>query len=88
MAIFTSSYSSITSDVIVACTERGIYYSIDDGDTWYRCGELTAQGYNPVSFDFNAKTSVKFSEDLSFGGWLAQTFITNTSGILVVKAAV
>lgn len=88
LAIFTSSYSSITSDVIVACTERGIYYSIDDCDTWYRCGELTAQGYNPVSFDFNAKTSVKFSEDLSSGGWLAQTFITNTSGILVVKAAV
>jgi hypothetical protein len=88
LAIFSSTYSSITSDVIIACTERGMFYSIDDGDTWYRCGDLTNEGYNPVSFDFNAKTSLKFSENISSGGWLAQTFITNTTGTVIKKAAV
>lgn len=88
LAIFSSFYSSITSDVIVACTERGIFYSVDDGDSWYRSGESTVEGYNPVSFKFQPKTSFKFSETLSSGGWLAQTFITNSVSTSIKKAAV
>ena len=88
LAIFTSTYSSFASDVILACTERGMFYSIDDGDTWYRCGSLTAEGYDPVLFSFNAKTSVKFSETITTGGYIAQTFLTNSSATRITKAAV
>jgi len=87
LAIFSSTYSSITSDVILACTERGMFYSVDDGDTWYRTGNTTNEGYLPVEFSFNAKNSIMFNDGVITGGWLAETFESKPFASKIVKAS-
>jgi len=73
LKIFSSTFSdgigNITREVILAATELGLYYSIDEGDTWYRAGSPTIDGWYPVTFGSTIESRTSFG-----GGWLSQSF--------------
>lgn len=70
---FESNSANITKKVLVACTELGIYYTIDDGDTWFEIGNNTLDNENPVSGLSFPTDAINFSNNLSTGNYLAQT---------------
>jgi hypothetical protein len=84
LKIFNSTFSdgigSITREVILAATELGLHYTIDDGDTWYRAGQPTSDGWYPVTFGAAIESRTDFS-----GGWLAQTFQAPTGTAQITK---
>ena len=70
---FSSTYTensvSVTKQVILAGTEYGLWYSTDDGDTWYLSGNPNEFNAYPVEFSSTISNSYSFN-----AGYLAQTF--------------
>jgi hypothetical protein len=88
LQIFSSTFNSITQNVLVACTNNGIWYSLDDGDCWYRTGENTSEGYSPVLFASKPSNDIRFiNNDSSSVGYLAQTFTTSSTASTISKVS-
>ena len=85
LKVFTSSSSGYR--VVLAGTEFGLWYSINQGDTWYDPGYETDDIPLTVNFSGRPTNNVNLSETLTSGGTLAQTFKTSTGQTLVDKAA-
>jgi hypothetical protein len=85
---YTDGLSTVDINALIACTSNGIWYSIDDGDSWYQSGNQTADGFEPVLFDSHPTNSVRFSDVLTAGNLLAQTFISRSSNDIVDKVSV
>ena len=66
LEIFESTYLSnstyITKNILVACTNIGIWYSSDDGDNWYQSGSATDDNEYPLLIDSNPRNRVVLSE--------------------------
>lgn len=88
LKIFSSTFNSITQNVLVACTNNGIWYTLDDGDCWYRTGENTSEGYSPVLFASKPSNDIRFiSNDSGTVGYLAQTFTTSATASTISKVS-
>ena len=88
LQVFSSTFNSITQNVLVACTNNGIWYTLDDGDCWYRAGENTSEGYSPVLFASKPSNDIRFiSSDSGSVGYLAQTFTTSSTASTVSKVS-
>ena len=88
LQVFSSTFNSITQNVLVACTNNGIWYTLDDGDCWYRTGENTSEGYSPVLFASKPSNDIRFiSNDSSSVGYLAQTFTTSSTASTISKVS-
>jgi len=86
--VFSSTFNSITQNVLVACTNNGIWYTLDDGDCWYRTGENTTEGYSPVLFSSKPSNDIRFiSSDSGSVGYLAQTFTTSSTASTISKVS-
>ena len=76
--IFSSTYTensiSVTKNVLLASTEKGMWYSADDGDTWYLSGKPTAENSYPVTFNSTINSNLSLGSTDTTGGWVAQTF--------------
>jgi hypothetical protein len=72
----------------VACTNNGIWYTLDDGDCWYRTGENTSEGYSPVLFSSKPSNDIRFIvSDSGSVGYLAQTFTTSSTASTISKVS-
>ena len=80
--------STVSVNALIASTSDGIWYSIDDGDSWYQSGDQTTDGFAPVLFDSHPTDSVRFSDVLTAGNLLAQTFISRSSNDTIDKVSV
>jgi hypothetical protein len=88
LQVFSSTFNSITQNVLVACTNNGIWYTLDDGDCWYRTGENTSEGYSPVLFSSKPSNDIKFiASDSGSVGYLAQTFTTSSTASTISKVS-
>ena len=88
LQVFSSTFNSITQNVLVACTNNGIWYTLDDGDCWYRTGENTSEGYSPVLFASKPSNDIRFiNNDSSSVGYLAQTFTTSSTASTISKVS-
>lgn len=88
LQIFSSTFNSITQNVLVACTSDGIWYTLDDGDCWYRAGENTSEGYSPVLFASKPSNDIRFiSSNSGSVGYLAQTFTTSSTASTISKVS-
>ena len=88
LQIFSSTFNSITQNVLVACTNNGIWYTLDDGDCWYRTGENTSEGYSPVLFASKPSNDIRFiTSDSASVGYLAQTFTTSSTASTISKVS-
>jgi hypothetical protein len=89
LEIFESTYLSnstyVTNNILVACTNIGIWYSSDDGDNWYKTGYATDDNEYPLLIDSNPTNKVVFSESLASDGYLGQTFVTKNTSTLIDK---
>ena len=89
LEIFESTYLSsstyISNNILVACTNIGIWYSPDDGDNWYQSGSVTENSEYPLLIDSYPTNKVVFSESLSANGYLGQTFVTKSTSSLIDK---
>ena len=88
---FTSSFLSgavtVEKNVIVACTDIGIWYTIDEGDNWYQTGSQTEDNELPISCGGLPDNHIPWSNDLTTGGYIAQSFLVPISGATVDKVA-
>ena len=85
LKVFTS---SITNDqVLLAATEDGLWYSIDDGDTWYEPGFEGGLITPAVSFTSRPNNNVNLGTALTSGGSLAQSFKVGAGQTHVLKAS-
>ena len=88
LQVFSSTFNSITQNVLVACTNNGIWYTLDDGDCWYRTGENTSEGYSPVLFASKPSNDIRFiNNDSGTVGYLAQTFTTSSTASTISKVS-
>ena len=88
LQVFSSTFNSITQNVLVACTNNGIWYTLDDGDCWYRTGENTSEGYGPVLFASKPSNDIRFiNNDSGTVGYLAQTFTTSSTASTISKVS-
>lgn len=88
LQVFSSTFNSITQNVLVACTNNGIWYTLDDGDCWYRTGENTSEGYSPVLFSSKPSNDIRFIlNDSGSVGYLAQTFTTSSTANTISKVS-
>lgn len=88
LQVFSSTFNSITQNVLVACTNNGIWYTLDDGDCWYRTGENTSEGYSPVLFSSKPSNDIRFiASDSGSVGYLAQTFTTSSTASTISKVS-
>ena len=88
LQIFSSTFNSITQNVLLACTNNGIWYTLDDGDCWYRTGENTSEGYSPVLFSSKPSNDIRFiASDSGSVGYLAQTFTTSSTASTISKVS-
>lgn len=88
LQVFSSTFNSITQNVLVACTNNGIWYTLDDGDCWYRTGENTSEGYSPVLFASKPSNDIRFiASDSGSVGYLAQTFTTSSTASTISKVS-
>ena len=88
LKIFSSTFNSITQNVLIACTNNGIWYTLDDGDCWYRTGENTSEGYSPVLFASKPSNDIRFiASDSGSVGYLAQTFTTSSTASTISKVS-
>jgi hypothetical protein len=88
LQVFSSTFNSITQNVLIACTNNGIWYTLDDGDCWYRTGENTSEGYSPVLFSSKPSNDIRFiSSDSGSVGYLAQTFTTSSTASTISKVS-
>lgn len=85
--IFQSFIGATTYEVLVACTQEGIWYSIDDGDNWYRSGTATDSAITPISCSYLPSNNINVSTTSS-GSYLAQTFITKNASTVIDKVSV
>ena len=89
LEIFESTYLSnstyITKNILVACTNIGIWYSSDDGDNWYQSGSVTDDNEYPLLIDSNPTNKVVLSESLASDGYLGQTFVTKNTSTVIDK---
>lgn len=67
---------SLGAKCLLVATDDGLWYSNDEGDTWYRTDENPDEGEACVSF----RSSIDGGEYF-LNGYLAQTFIPETSTI-------
>ena len=88
LKIFESTFNSQTKNVLVAATDNGLWYTIDDGDNWYRTGEATSDSLEPVSFSSRPTNNLRFvSSDSGSIGYLAQTFTTSATASTITKVS-
>ena len=88
LKIFSSSFNSLTQNVLLAATNNGLWYTLDDGDNWYRTGENTSEGYSPVLFESKPASQIKFvANDSNTVGYLAQTFTTASTANTITKVS-
>ena len=88
LQVFSSTFNSITQNVLIACTNNGIWYTLDDGDCWYRTGENTSEGYSPVLFSSKPSNDIRFiASDSGSVGYLAQTFTTSSTASTISKVS-
>ena len=89
LEIFDSTYLSnstyISNNVLVACTNIGIWYSSDDGDNWYLSGTSTDDSEYPLLSTGNPTNKINLSDSLTSDGYLGQTFITKNSSTVIDK---
>ena len=89
LEIFESTYLSnsttVTNNVLVASTNMGIWYSIDDGDNWYASGTETDDNEYPLLVSEKPINKVNTTENISTDGYLAQTFTTKNSSTVIDK---
>ena len=85
LKVFTSESSGYR--VVLAGTEFGLWYSINQGDTWYDPGYETDDIPLTVNFSGRPTNNVNISDTLTQSGTLAQTFKTGDGQILIDKAA-
>jgi hypothetical protein len=69
-----------SGDGILAGTELGLFYSDDDGDTWY---QPSNNGNGVAEYDSKISTSIPFN-----GGYLAQTFVLDDISTEIEKISV
>ena len=88
LKIFSSTYNSTTSNVLLAATDNGIWYSIDDGDNWYRTAEQTSSSLTPTTFKSQPTNDLRIvPSDSSTLGYLAQTFVTSSTASTITKVS-
>lgn len=80
--------TTVETNAIIASTSDGIWYSINDGDDWYRSGDSTIEGFSPVGFSSFPTLSAKISDVLTSSGSLAQTFVSTNSSDVIDKVSV
>ena len=89
LEIFDSTYLSnssyVSNNVLVACTNIGIWYSIDDGDNWYLSGTSTDDNEYPLLASSNPTNKINLSDSLTTDGYLGQTFRTKNSSTVIDK---
>ncbi len=85
--IFQSVIASTAYDVLVACTQDGIWYSVDDGDNWYRSGTATDTALSPIACTYLPSNNINVSTTSS-GSYLAQTFVTKNASTVIDKVSV
>lgn len=88
---FTSSFQSgseiVEKNVIVACTNIGIWYTIDEGDNWYRTGNETDDSELPIVCSGLPENHIPWSNDITNDGYIAQSFLVPILGATVDKVA-
>ena len=88
LKVFSSTYNSTTSNVLVAATDNGIWYTIDDGDNWYRTAEQTVSSLSPVLFKSQPTNDLRIvPSDSSSLGYLSQTFVTSSTASTITKVS-
>lgn len=88
LKVFSSTYNSTVSNVLVAATDSGIWYTIDDGDNWYRAAEQTVSSLSPVLFKSQPSNDLKIvASDSNSLGYLAQTFTTSSTASTITKVS-
>lgn len=88
LKVFSSTYNSTTSNVLVATTDNGIWYTIDDGDNWYRTSEQTSGSLSPVLFKSKPSNDIRLvPSDSSSLGYLSQTFVTSSTANTITKVS-
>jgi len=85
LKIFTN--SSIGKQVILAATEYGFWYSVDDGDSWYEAGQETDDAELGVEFSSKPNNNINIGLSLTQGGSLAQVFTVGTGQTKITKAS-
>lgn len=92
LEIFESTYLSnssyITNNILVASTNMGIWYSVNDGDNWYLSGSATDDNEYPLLVTEKPLNNIKTTENISVDGYLAQTFVTKNSASTIDKVFV
>lgn len=74
---FTSTYASISKNVLIAATNKGLWYSIDDGDNWQKSGENDSTGSLYCEPDSMPTYYENLSTSLVTNGFIAQRFLGN-----------
>ena len=86
LKIFESTFNSQTQNVLTAFTDNGIWYTIDDGDNWYRAGTETVDSLSPVTFASVPTLDERFiPTDAGTTGYLAQSFTTSSTASTIDK---
>ena len=85
---YTSGASDVTNPVLIACTSLGIWYSVDDGDNWYKSGVETNNSELPVNFSYLPSNNIPISNDITIGNYLAQSFTTKNASTVIDKVSV
>ena len=80
--------TTVDVNALIASTNDGIWYSINDGDDWYRADDLTIEGFSPIAFSSFPTLSVNVSNILTSSGSLAQTFVSTSSSDVIDKVSV
>ena len=87
LKIVESVVGATTYNVLVATTQEGLWYSIDDGDNWYRTGTATDTSITPILCNYFPSNNISVSTTSS-GSYLAQTFVTKNASTVIDKVAV
>ena len=75
--VFSSTYSSVTKNVVLAATSEGLWYSVDDGDNWQKSGENDSSGNLYCEADSMPTYYENVSTSLVTNGHIAQRFLGN-----------
>ena len=87
LKVFESVVGGTTYNVLVAATNEGLWYTIDDGDNWYKTGSSTDSSITPILCDYFPSNNIPISDTTS-GSYLAQTFITKNASTVIDKVSV
>ena len=75
--IFSSTYASVTKDVILAATSKGLWYSVDDGDNWQKSGDNDSDGNLYCEANSMPSYYDNLSTSIASNGYVAQRFLGN-----------